>query len=305
MNRVEGYEQSYVTRTNTDKPFYWATHKGVLDKVRSSSFAAGHYYENELTKRIAETFDAKNGKESIMLDVGGNIGWFSLVAAAHGATKVYTFEPNPANLVRICESLMLNDWVRDDPSKNIGVLIAKGVSNSVGTQELYRADESNPGSYTFDKEKARDMAMPSDHEGDMTQEQKSKHLETAVVGKIDLVTLDSFAESHGWFESRPSIGFFKLDVEGFEPKVIQGAKRLLESRLVEVLAMELKRKMPKRDKAMIVNAICNAGYDLHMDGRYAGPHKLVTKKYTKCEEVVDDIINNMYHENLMFRLRQD
>jgi len=201
---------------------------------------------------------------------------------------------------------MLNDWwIRDDPSKNIGVLIAKGVSDSVGTLELYRADESNPGSYTFDKEIAINNAMPSGHEGDLTPEQRLKYMESAVVGKIDLVTLDSFAESHGWFESRPSIGFFKLDVEGFELKVIQGAKKLLESRLVELLAMEMKPEKAKGDKVMIVNAICNAGYDLHMDGGWMGPTKLVTKKYTECEEMVDDISNNTYRENLMFRLRQD
>ena len=201
---------------------------------------------------------------------------------------------------------MLNDWwIRDDPSKNIGVLIAKGVSDSVGTLELYRADESNPGSYTFDKKIAINKAKPSDHKGYLSREKRLKYMETAVVGKIDLVTLDSFAESHGWFESRPSIGFCKIDVEGFELKVLQGAKKLLESRLVELLAMEMKSKMTKGDKVMIVNAICNAGYDLHMDGGWMGPDKLVTKKYTKCEEMVDDILRNMYRENLMFRLRQD
>ena len=50
--------------------------------------------------------------------------------------------------------------------------------------------------------------------------------------------------------------------QGFEPKVIQGAKKVLESRLVELLAMEIKPTMAKADKVMIVNAICNAGYDL-------------------------------------------
>ena len=79
------------------------------------------------------------GKESIFLDVGGNIGWFTLLAKAHGASKVYTFEPNPVNVVRVCESLKLNGW-EDDVD-----LMMVGVSDEDGKQPLFRVDVDNPG----------------------------------------------------------------------------------------------------------------------------------------------------------------
>lgn len=207
MERIPGWEKSFVTRTITPKPFYWSTHKSELDAARATSYQKGMYYEKQLSARIQEVFDAKDaeGKESIFLDVGGNIGWFSLLAAAHGATKVYTFEPNPANVVRICESLSLNNWLRDDRSKDLVVPIAKGVGSEAATLKLHIVQEGNPGSYSFSKNRGKGS-----------------------VGEIDIVTLDDFAERHGWFESKPSIGFFKLDVEGYEPPILQGAKKAFQ-----------------------------------------------------------------------------
>ena len=132
MQSREGFEKSFVTRTNTPTPFYWSTHKADLDAIRSSSYEQGEYYEKQLTKRISETFDKIQGTESIFLDVGGNVGWFSLFAAAHGASKVYTFEPNPSNVVCICESITLNKWQESVDLMMIGVSDEIGKSHRSG-----------------------------------------------------------------------------------------------------------------------------------------------------------------------------
>ena len=152
MERTAGYEKAFVTRTITSKPFYWSTHKPEIDSARASSYAKGLCCEKQLTARIQEIFDEKRAlgqTQRILLNVGGNIGWFSLLAAAHGATKVYTFEPNPSNVVQICESLSLNNWLRDDRSKNIVIPIAKGAGNKITTSKLYRMQDKNPGSFSF------------------------------------------------------------------------------------------------------------------------------------------------------------
>ena len=44
-----------------------------------------------------------------MLDIVGNIGWLSLLAAAHGV-EVFTFEPSIVNMVQFCESQVINQW---------------------------------------------------------------------------------------------------------------------------------------------------------------------------------------------------
>jgi len=311
MERSPGWEKSYVTRTITAKPFYWSTHSPNLDSVRASSFGKGEYYESKLSERVQEAFDAKHaeGKESIFLDVGGNIGWFSLLAASHGATKVYTFEPNPANLVRLCESLSLNDWLRDDRSKDTVMPIAKGVGDKVSTQKLYRSDENNPGSYSFSKERAVEQFKKGNNKEKRryTTEEKQKYLDTeaGVVGEIDLITLDSFAESRGWFESKPSIAFFKLDVEGFEMPIIQGAKKLFKSRLVELFDMEMKPNTPIKEKHAMLEVIFNSGYELYMQGWFKGPNNKVERKYTNYLDLAADITARKYGENLLFRRRED
>jgi len=280
------YKRSFVTLTKTDKPFYIATHDKDIDQVRASIMENKFYYEQELTKRVAEIFEEKRaqGKESIMIDVGANIGWFSLVAAAHGATKVYSFEPNLQNTVRFCESLSLNHWLREDRSKDIVFPISKGVGKSEEKKNLYMVDENNPGSFTFNK----DVARPD-----------------KVVGEMEITTLDLFAERHRWFDSKPSIGLFKLDVEHFEEEVLEGARKLLRSSLIEKIAMELKPSTNSEDReSKIVKELFDAGYEFYMHGKWMGPNEKVTKKYDEWQELVADIKNETYGENVMFQLRE-
>jgi len=281
MERPDPWEKSYVTRTTTPKPFYWSLHSPELDKARASSWEKGQFYEKLLTKEISRTFDEKSerNEESIFLDVGGNVGWFSLVAAAHGASKVYMFEPNPVNLVRVCESLSLNDWLRDDRGRDVFVPILKGVSDKVSTQKLYQTDPANPGKHSF----------------------STRHRHNDVVGEFDLVTLDSFAERHGWFDSRPSVGFFKLDVEGYEPRVVAGAQKLFESGIVDLFGMELKRKILESKKHAMMRVLFEAGYELYKHGGYDGPRKVIRTKYENYTALVEDIVRGKYDENLLFR----
>lgn len=277
------YKKSYATLTNTDKPFYAAMHDKKIDKVRASTFEDGYYYERQLTNRVAEIFDEKSaqGQESIMLDVGGNIGWFSLVAAAHGATKVYTFEPNLQNTVRFCEALSLNRWLHDDRSKDVVIPVNKGASNHNGQEKFYETKPNNPGSFSFAKLRG----------------------DAKVMGELDLTTLDSFAERHGWFELKPNIALFKLDVEQYEPEVLEGADKLLKARLIEKIAMELKPKHTVDAKRKIIRSLVDAGYELYMHGNFLGPSQNVTKVYSGWEDLVEDVINETYKENVMFRLR--
>jgi FkbM family methyltransferase len=56
-----------------------------------------------------------NVRPPLVLDIGMNIGWFSLYSRAHGH-DVASFEPNPTMFLRMCESLEYNNWKDDDGS---------------------------------------------------------------------------------------------------------------------------------------------------------------------------------------------
>ena len=322
IEKNKGYEKPFVTRATTPKPFYWSLHNPDLDPTRSSSYHKGLYYEKELSQRIIDVFEnitstsIKNPsstsndhnknqeqEQAIMLDVGGNLGWFSLLAAAHGASKVYMFEPNPSNLLRFCESLQLNDWLHDDRSQDIVYPIAKGVSDQAGTMKFYRVVENNPGSYSFSETR---LIRNSKEMKAAFLAQNRTAIEERVLGEIEVITLDDFAESMGWFETKPRIAFFKLDVEGLEPQIIKGGKKLFESRLVEYFSMEMKPKQTlHRDKRDIIRLMLKCGYELYMHGSYLGPNTIVHKSYDHYKELLSDISARVYFENLLFRKKAD
>jgi FkbM family methyltransferase len=275
------FRRAFVTISRgLPQSFYVSTHDGEIDSVRASIMRYQLYYETYLSKIIATTYEKKkaDGKETIFLDVGANIGWFSLVAAAHGATKVYSFEPNKQNTIRFCESLSLNGYLQDD----FIIPVPKGVGNKEDTRELYSVAQGNPGSFSFQK----------------------PFKNAFVVGTMEITTLDVFAEEHGWFDTKPSIPIFKLDVEHFEMEVMEGATRLLNSGIIESIAMELKPAHSKKVKSKICSLLLGAGYEFFMHGGYKGPNIEVKINYTNSSELVSDLQAKKYKENVLFRLKR-
>ncbi len=294
------YQQSFITTSREEEfPFYVATHSGEIDPVRGSLFAVGAYYEKKLTQIIRETFQAlsdKDGKKPIMLDVGGNIGWFSLVGANYGA-QVYYFEPNIVNNVRFCESQMLNGWVDEDGEPRV-LQFMKGVGDEHAIERTFYSGgntgdkaEGNPGRFTFNKPNFNAL-------------QKGLRKE---VGSLKLITLDALAEDQGWLTNdasqAPTIAFMKVDVEGFEPNVFKGAKKLLNSGLVKNIELELKFGRGEDNVREITKLLHEAGYELHMHGKYKGPAKKLKKPYDSWEQLADDIMAKNLDENCWFKLR--
>lgn len=296
------FRRSYVAiNLDTDKPFYVSTHDPKIDSVRKQIMHDRRYYEFELTQRVVEIFERKSaqGEECIMLDVGANIGWFSLVAAAHGAWKVYSFEPNLQNSIRFCESLSLNRWLHDDRSQDRVIPIAKGVGITEEMKTLYATSNilDNPGSFTFQKEKA--------YFTNSIDENNNTVKVPLVIGDMQMTSLDLFAGRHGWFDSRPCIALFKLDVEHFEFEVLQGAEKLLQSHLIETIAMELKASYPKPRKSNIIKLLYSSGYEIYKHGRWMGPKYDVEQVYENWKDLVEDIHSQKYGENVMFRLKSE
>lgn len=71
-----------------------------------------------------------------MLDVGANIGWISLVTASRGMRTI-AFEPNPKNVVRLCQSITLNGF------RNM-VVYPVGISDKDSVL-FFHETKSNPG----------------------------------------------------------------------------------------------------------------------------------------------------------------
>lgn len=146
-------------------------------------------YEPEVTRAVESLL----APGDTFLDVGANIGYFSLLASSivgeHG--QVFAIEPNDMN-VKLLESS-----IRSNAMENVTV-IQVGASETIGTLMLH----SNVGNGT-----------------------------TSAVGRRDLfssrtvagIPIDSLLS-----DRRKPISLIKIDVEGFEYRALRGSEKLLE-----------------------------------------------------------------------------
>jgi len=153
-------------------------------------------YEDE----TAAWLQKKIQNNSIFLDVGANLGYFSLLASYHiSLGKIIAFEPVDKNLEILNKNMKLNNV------ENVEV-ISKAVADSEGTGRF--AVESNGANSHFE-----DIVLTH------AQMKKEKTVE------VEITTLDTFCTRN---EIMPDV--IKIDVEGAEVKVLNGATKLLKAK---------------------------------------------------------------------------
>lgn len=88
----------YVRRVEDPPNFLVSVHSQSYDRLRFSTiYSKGRYYERNVIERFHRILD-RAPKNSIVLDVGGNIGYYTLLSAGLGQV-VHTFEINPGKPV--------------------------------------------------------------------------------------------------------------------------------------------------------------------------------------------------------------
>ncbi|WP_420426276.1 FkbM family methyltransferase [Algiphilus sp.] len=134
------------------------------------------------------------------LDVGANVGVYSILAASRGA-GVLAVEPVPDTYRRLLDNVHLNGFAKRIDACNIGV-------------------GSKPGNMRFST-----TGGPTNHVL-VTWEPETQAIEVAVD------SLDSIAAAK-------SPAMIKIDVEGFEANVIQGAYGILGQSSLQAVLIEL------------------------------------------------------------------
>jgi FkbM family methyltransferase len=165
-------------------------------------------YERELRESVLSQLRSGD----VFVDVGANVGFWSLPAAARGAT-VISFEPNPyaAGLLRWNASL----------NTGVGVeLREKAVGSGAGELNLYAFDLEAGSSMTT----ANRAALPT-----LAAEWGAGSDEIEAI-TVPVVTLDDELES---------VDVLKIDVEGHEEHALQGARRVLTELRPRLVVIEL------------------------------------------------------------------
>ena len=125
---------------------------------------------------------------SVVVDVGANIGYYTLLLAKV-CKKVYAFEPDFD-----CFKILLKN-IAENKLQNV-VAINKAVSDKKEVRAMIK-DKSNLGNSRLDI-----------------------RCQISDIRKIETVKLDD--------EIREKVDLIKIDVQGWEPKVIMGAKKMIK-----------------------------------------------------------------------------
>lgn len=155
-------------------------------------------YETELLKKIIKP-------SMVFVDIGANIGYYSLVAAklVGQSGKVYAFEPDPINYSLLLSNIETNHFTNIVP-------IQKAVSNQAGSVKLV-LDRGNFGAHTLSE----------------------SNIQTERRGfvEVEAITLDAFFKAEG----NSTVDFIKMDVQGSEGRVIEKAHHILKHNDLKIL----------------------------------------------------------------------
>jgi FkbM family methyltransferase len=159
-------------------------------------------YHTKIYRRLVRPGD-------VVLDVGANFGWFTVLFAqwAGESGHVHAFEPVPSIYKLAQETIALNDM---GPRVTLN---AFGLGRENGNFPIFTFT-GLPHGHASGTDLGRDDAVPHDCE----------------IRRLDDYCEDNMIES---------FRFMKVDVEGFEPDVFDGAARLLSEKDAPIIAFEV------------------------------------------------------------------
>lgn len=140
-------------------------------------------------------------KGDLFVDVGANVGSYTILACAARGARGIAFEPNPGTFARLIENLRLNNIMDTVAAFNIGL------GNEDGVME-----------FTSDLD-------TMNHVVSVGEQCKNKSL-------VQVARLDSFLQ-----EEAPNL--MKIDVEGYETLVLKGGLRVLENKSLHSVIVEI------------------------------------------------------------------
>jgi FkbM family methyltransferase len=129
-----------------------------------------------------------------VIDIGGNIGQTALMIGKklNNNGKVISFEPVPENYQKFLTNLRLNPSIKNVSVENCGL------GNSYAKVRMSNPNKANSGQNR--------VANDNSGDGDL----------------VEVITLDAYMAG-----KNIDVNFIKIDVEGFEFKVLQGAEQTL------------------------------------------------------------------------------
>ncbi len=181
---------------------YLNVHEKNLSMRQTFQFYASNRIHEEATTKL---FKQIVKEKDVVVDLGANIGYFTLLAAKLVGKngKVFSLEPEPKNFSYLKKNIEINNYSQVIANQ-------KAVSNKNGKTKLYVCSYDT-GHHTINQ-----------YSGIEAYSRGRKSKEESI--EIETVTLDSFLEGR-----TDSVDVIKMDVEGAEALVLAGMDKTLRS----------------------------------------------------------------------------
>jgi FkbM family methyltransferase len=198
---------SFGKRGKAPKPFKIAFDLSFWSQRFIHSFLSrGELFDQPLARALTDPLRP----DDTFLDIGSHVGYFGLLAlqVLSPGGQVYALEPNPATF----EVLSCN--ARMSGSANFHA-IHQALGDAAGSAELF---------------------INAEDEG----QSSLLHNSGGAKVQVDVITLDEL-DAHHQFKS---VGMVKIDVEGFEQKVIQGGWKFFSEKRARNVVFEINTQIP-------------------------------------------------------------
>ena len=169
-------------------------------------------------------------KKEVFYDIGSNIGVYSLYASKN-KIKVYSFEPSLINFTSLSKNFNLNNLVNYK-------LFPFGLSKTTGINTLNLTS-----------------LISGDSQHDLAKTKYER--QSTFKHEVYITTIDELT-------TKPNIDFpnhIKIDVDGLENEIVEGAKKTLKNKKLKTLMIELNYKN-KKDELKFIKKIEKYGLKL-------------------------------------------
>lgn len=248
------------------------TSDGVKFLINRSDFTQWQIYANYPELHYEAYINAKKGN---IIDIGANIGSFSLKVARHlsqsnSSFKVYSFEPYKKIFNILKKNLKLNKTF-----KNSIKLENTPISNKDNQKFLVKIVKNNLGANKL--------------------KQIKKNMNSKISHTNASISLDSYVLK----KKIKNISFIKIDVEGMEIDVLEGAKKILK-RDSPAIFIEINEKIYNKNGKSIIPFLKNFNYQkkfFYIENKKSRP-VLEKISFNKLKKIVS---NEPFNFNLLIQ----
>jgi len=238
ISKAEWCLQSVGPEGNRSHDILFATYGSRSNDSVSARLCDLRYrffeYQDPEALGLPANLQAENGGRPTVLDIGGNIGSFSAMFAKRGY-NVYMVEALSTNRALMRSTICANPDLRDSVTL-LSALVSTPADASMqckvcldfgGDATIECPGDGNPGAPDC-KSRAADAG-------------KSKR----VVETLTATTIDSLLGKHPTLGKRGGVDVLKMDVEGYEWRVLEGAERFLREVRPRYIVLEIQLNPPR------------------------------------------------------------